>query len=181
MALSPRSPSSTPAFYVPFTSEISLSKPPLIALLSALDRRYPRRMDPKLDGRCAGHSESALAGATAAPVSHQKQPVRNTTNAIEIKQTAAKSTRLTDFLSLITVRLQARVQTNHFPISAADHLHSGERLRPKPQKFVAAIALSRAKKLGSGRLSFHSLWYPIVRRISDNHFASARPIASCGE
>ena len=42
------------------------------------------------------------------------------------------------------------------------------------------IALSRAKKLGSGDLSFHSLWYPIVPRILDNHFVSGRPIASCG-
>jgi hypothetical protein len=42
------------------------------------------------------------------------------------------------------------------------------------QKFVAAIALEvGAEKLGSGNLSFHSLWYPIVPRISDNHFASA--------
>jgi hypothetical protein len=28
--------------------------------------------------------------------------------------------------------------------------------------------------------SFHSRWYPIVRCIFGNHFASARPIASCG-
>ena len=38
-----------------------------------------------------------------------------------------------------------------------------------------------AKKLGSENLSVHSLWYPIVPRIFDNHFASARPIASCGD
>jgi hypothetical protein len=35
-----------------------------------------------------------------------------------------------------------------FTISIANHLRSGEGLRPRPQKFVAAIALSRAKEIG---------------------------------
>ncbi|HMI00332.1 MAG TPA: hypothetical protein VK577_27740, partial [Bradyrhizobium sp.] len=34
-----------------------------------------------------------------------------------------------------------------FTISIADHLHSGEELRPRLQKFVAAIALSRGKEI----------------------------------
>jgi len=41
-----------------------------------------------------------------------------------------------------------------------------------------ADALLRRPELAN--LSFHSLWYPIVPCISDNHFASARPVASCG-
>jgi hypothetical protein len=45
----------------------------------------------------------------AAPVSHQKQPHQNATNAIEIEQNAAKSTKLIDILPLITVWLQVRV------------------------------------------------------------------------
>jgi hypothetical protein len=44
-----------------------------------------------------------------APVSHQKQPDQNATNATEIKQTTAKSTDLIDIPSLITVWLQVRV------------------------------------------------------------------------
>jgi hypothetical protein len=35
-----------------------------------------------------------------------------------------------------------------FTISTADHLHSGEELRPKLQKFVATIALSRGEEIG---------------------------------
>jgi hypothetical protein len=45
----------------------------------------------------------------AAPVSHQKQPHQNATNAIEIEKSAAKSTKLIDILPLVPVWLQVQV------------------------------------------------------------------------
>ena len=81
--------------------------------------------------------------------------------------------RLPALLSHATASLRATP-------TIADRLHSGEGLRPTLQKFVAAIALNKGDEIG-GNLSFHSLWYPIVPRISDNHFAWARLIASCGD
>src|SRR6266702_5953027 len=59
-------------------------------------------------------SESALPTRQGlqrrtAPVSHQKQPDWNATNAIESKQNTEKSPKLLDFPSLITVWLQVRV------------------------------------------------------------------------
>jgi hypothetical protein len=46
---------------------------------------------------------------TTAPVSHQKQPERNTTNASKSNENAVKSTNLIDILPLIPVWLQFRV------------------------------------------------------------------------
>jgi hypothetical protein len=82
----------------------------------------------------------------AAPVSHQKQPRQNATNAIEIEQNAAKSTKLIDILPLITDWLQVRVlpgpptismscqrpETGEFPHRTRNDLVSfGVRLAPR--------------------------------------------------
>jgi hypothetical protein len=78
-----------------------------------------------------------------------------------------------DILLFITVQLQARLRANHLRYQQLITV-AVVRGFAQLQKFVAAIALEvGAVKLGSGNLSFHSLWYPIVPRISDNHFASA--------
>jgi hypothetical protein len=45
----------------------------------------------------------------AAPVSHQKQPHQNATNAIEIEQKRGKINEADRYLPLITVWLQVRV------------------------------------------------------------------------
>ena len=67
-----------------------------------------------------------------------------------------------------------------FTISIADHLHSGEELRPRLQKFVAAIALSRGKEIEKRE---PLLSFALVSKCTmhfRNHFASAWRNASCG-
>jgi hypothetical protein len=86
-----------------------------------------------------------------------------------------------DILLFITVQLQARLRANHLRYQQLITV-AVVRGFAQLQKFVTAIAPEvGAEKLGSESLSFYSLCYPIVRRIFDSHFVSARPIASCGD
>jgi hypothetical protein len=73
----------------------------------------------------------------AAPVSHQKQPHQNATNAIEIEQNAAKSTKLIDILPLITVWLQVRVLPGP-PVFARE---ASEAAAPEPNGAKAGLLL----------------------------------------
>ena len=73
-----------------------------------------------------------------------------------------------------------KMNTPSFCLAMARWLRCCVRASPQAREIRRAIAPSRARKLRSGNLSFHPLWYPIVPCIFDNHFASARPIASCG-
>jgi hypothetical protein len=70
------------------------------------------------------------------------------TNAIKRKRTHSKINEADRYPAAHNRLVAGSSPGEPFTISATDHLHSGEGLRPGLQKFVAAIALSRGEEVG---------------------------------
>jgi hypothetical protein len=81
-----------------------------------------------------------------APISHQKRQHRNATNAINLAE-VEQINEAGPYPPAHNGLVAGSSPGERFTISIADHLRSGEELRPRLQKFVAAIALSRGKEI----------------------------------
>jgi hypothetical protein len=93
-----------------------------------ISRRHGAKIAPKAEVTEYG-SRGAQTLNLAAPVSHQKRPNQSATNAIEFKRKDSKINEADRYSAAHNGPVAGSSPDEPFTTSAADHLHSGERLR----------------------------------------------------
>jgi hypothetical protein len=129
-----------------------------------------------------GCQSRLLCASEASP--HQFRTRNAPTKAIEFKRKDSKINEPDRYSAAHNGLVAGSSPGEPFTISMADHLHGGEGLRPRLQKFVAAIALSRGEEIGksgtslfirSGIQLYHAflktilLWHGQLHHVGDDH------------